>query len=96
MFPCTLCGLCCQNITNVDELKSFDIGNGTCMFFNSIDKSCKIYHTRPDICSVTKMFDLKYKKYFSKNEFYKLNADVCNELQELHNLEQIFRIKLGE
>ena len=49
MFPCTGCGLCCQNITNIEELKEYDLGNGVCKYFDSISNKCKIYDDRPNI-----------------------------------------------
>ena len=63
MFPCTSCGLCCQNISTVNELKEFDLGNGICKHFNINDNSCNIYETRPNICRIDKMYELKYIKY---------------------------------
>ena len=96
MFPCTSCGLCCQNISLIKELKDFDLGNGACKYYSSIDSKCNIYETRPNICKVEKMFDLEYHKYFSKNEFYILNAKVCNELQKKYNLDKKYKIKIGE
>jgi Fe-S-cluster containining protein len=26
MFPCTSCGLCCPNISKIEELKNYDLG----------------------------------------------------------------------
>ena len=94
MFPCTSCGLCCQNISNIKELKEFDLGNGVCKYFNHIDNSCKIYQDRPDICQVDKMFDIKYHKYFTKEEFYIENAKVCNNLQDKYKMDKSFIIKI--
>jgi len=96
MFPCSGCGVCCQNITTVKELKEFDIGNGVCKFFDRKTNSCTIYESRPNICKVDKMFDIKYSNEFSKKEFYKLNARACNELQEKYHLDISYRIQLGE
>ncbi len=96
MFPCTSCGICCQNISLIEELKDLDIGNGTCKHYNVHNLKCDIYETRPNICRVDKMFDLEYNKYFSENEFYILNAKICNELQEKYNLDKKYKIKIGE
>lgn len=94
MFPCTSCGLCCQNISHIKELKELDLGNGTCEHFNSINNGCNIYDTRPDICRVDKMFDLKYHKKFSKEEFYRLNANACNNLQKAYGVDKSFQVKI--
>lgn len=96
MFPCTSCGICCQNISLIEELKDFDIGNGTCKHYNVHNLKCDIYETRPNICRVEKMFDLKYHKFFSKKEFYVLNAKVCNELQAKYNMDNKYKIIIGE
>lgn len=96
MFPCTNCGLCCQNISTVRELKEFDLGNGTCKYFDNVSNSCIIYETRPDICRIDKMYETKYKKYFTKENFYIENAQVCNSLQEQYSLDKSFRIKIKD
>ncbi len=57
---------------------------------------CKIYKTRPNICRVDKMFYIKYNKYFSKSEFYRLNAKACNKLQKQYNLDIKYKLDIGE
>ena len=96
MFPCTGCGLCCQNIMGINELREFDLGNGICKYFDIVNNSCKIYDTRPDICRVDVMFEKKYKDFFTKEKFYIENANVCNLLQEKYKLDKNFRIKLKD
>ena len=93
-FPCSSCGLCCQNISHIEELQEFDLGNGVCKYFSYIDNSCEIYEKRPNICRVDKMFDIKYYQYFSKEEFYTENAKVCNNLQEKYKINKSFRVKI--
>ncbi len=93
-FPCTGCGLCCQNISTVKELKSFDLGNGVCKYLNLLDNSCEIYESRPDICKIDKMFEIKYSHYFTKEVFYIENAKVCNRLQENYKIDKSFRIEI--
>lgn len=96
MFPCSKCGLCCQNISTVEELIEFDLGNGVCKFFNYETKSCSIYDTRPNICRVSDMYKLKYYKDFSKEEFFKINVNACNEIQDKYEFDISYRINLGE
>lgn len=96
MFPCTGCGLCCQNISKIEELKNYDIGNGTCKYFDSISKVCQIYENRPDICKVDEIFLSKYNQFFTKEEFYMENAKVCNSLQEQYKIDINFRVIIGE
>ena len=94
MFPCTSCGLCCQNISNIKELKDFDTGNGICIHFDPLNNGCKIYEDRPNICRIDKMFQLEYNKYFTKEAFYMENAKVCNALQEKYGLDKSFKINI--
>jgi len=49
VFPCTSCGLCCQNIGGIKELKEFDLGNGICKYFDFGNRKCSIYEDRPNI-----------------------------------------------
>ena len=96
MFPCTGCGVCCRHIGSADELKDYDLGDGTCRHLNLIDNSCKIYDERPDICRVDKMYDIKYYQDFSKKEFYIKNAEACNYLQTLDGIDKSYRLKIEE
>ncbi|MCT7562356.1 YkgJ family cysteine cluster protein [Aliarcobacter butzleri] len=66
MFPCASCGLCCQNISQIIELKYFDLGDGICKNYNRQNNTCKIYESRPDICKVDVMFENIYYKYYKK------------------------------
>lgn len=96
MFPCTECGLCCQNISHIEELKVFDLGDGVCQHFDKLNKKCTIYETRPQICQVDEMFDIKYSQYFTKEAFYIENAKVCNHLQEQYKIDENFRVKIKD
>jgi len=96
MFPCTSCGLCCQNISTVVELKEFDLGNGVCKHLDTLNNKCKIYETRPDICRIDKMYNMKYYKLYKKNDFYIENAKVCNKLQENYKLDDSFKVIIGD
>lgn len=49
-FPCTECGLCCQQIQNIVELKEFHLGDGVCIYYQ--DQKCSIYENRPIVCRV--------------------------------------------
>jgi len=95
MFPCTMCGVCCQHISQIEELKSYDLGNGVCKYFDTDLSICTIYENRPDICRIDRMYTNKYFEMYTKDEFYKLNAEACNRLQEAHNIKTSYRIKIG-
>ena len=96
MFPCTGCGLCCQHIGGVEALKTFDLGNGICKYFDALTKECRIYEERPLECRVDEMYEKVYHTEFSKEVFYNENARICNQLQEHYNLDESFRVKIGE
>lgn len=95
MFPCTNCGLCCQSISEVKELKKFDLGNGVCKYFDFTNNICAIYDTRPDICRVDIMYNKKYHKFFTKKDFYIENAKICNLLQDQYNIDEKYKIIIG-
>lgn len=80
-FPCDSCGLCCQNISHIQELRVFDRGDGVCIHFNFTSKLCTIYKDRPLICRVEQMYQAVYSKFMKKKEFYKLNQSVCEYLK---------------
>lgn len=96
MFPCTKCGLCCQNISRIKELQNYDLGNGVCKYFDNNMNSCMIYDKRPNICQVDKMFEIEYHKQYTKDKFYLINANACNELQQQYQLDKKYKVILGE
>lgn len=83
MFLCDSCGLCCQNISEIQELKTFHNGDGVCIHLNKENNQCTIYETRPNVCRVETMYDLVYHKEFeNKQKFYNANMTICNILKE--------------
>ncbi len=80
MFKCSRCGLCCRNINKVPDLKEFDDGNGVCIHLTE-NNLCDIYYSRPDICNVEKMFEIKYKETFTREEYDQLNEEGCKSLR---------------
>lgn len=80
MFICTKCGLCCRNINKIPELASFHNGDGICKYLTK-DNLCAIYSIRPNICNVSKMYELKYKLLMSREEYEQMNTDGCKTLQ---------------
>lgn len=80
-FPCTQCGLCCQNVSFSEHTIYLDRGDGTCRHYSDVDKHCLIYDTRPDICRVDKQYHINYSSLYSWDEFVELNIGVCRLLQ---------------
>lgn len=95
-FACTKCGLCCQNIAHIKELRDFDRGDGVCKHLNLKTKECEIYAARPEICRVELMFEKYFYEKYSKKEFYALNAKACNLMQENAGLGEEFRVVIKE
>lgn len=79
-FPCTQCGECCRHVDLVPQLAEFDTGNGICTHLKG--NLCGIYASRPEICSVDRMYERYFVTQFSKEEFYEMNLAVCRRLQE--------------
>jgi len=87
MFLCDGCGLCCQHILKIEELKTFHNGDGVCIHLNKENNQCRIYDTRPDVCRVEKMYDLVYHKDFkTKEQFYSANMSICTLLKEKYQI----------
>lgn len=82
-FPCTQCGLCCQNVHLSDETRFLDRGNGTCKHYDAGSKACSIYAERPNICRVDRMYLLRYSRLYTWDEFIDLNLRVCAHLESL-------------
>ena len=80
-FECDCCGICCKNIKHVPQLQKYDNGNGQCIHLTD-DNKCYIYSSRPEICNVDLMYQKYYSNAYSKEEFYKLNSEICNRLKE--------------
>lgn len=80
-FNCDKCGLCCQHINRIPQLKEFDSGNGRCIHLTG-ENLCDIYSTRPDICNVERMYMLFYKDLISQSDFFYLNKKGCNDLKK--------------
>ncbi len=77
-FPCFKCGECCRHIGEIPELSEFDRGDGSCVHL--VGNICNIYESRPEICRVDVMYDRYFSEMMPKEEFYKMNLEVCRQL----------------
>lgn len=106
-YPCTSCGLCCKIVGLVleqrDEIKDplvakvvkefpYKTVDGVCEMLQP-DNTCAVYETRPDLCNVNTMATLKGVEL---NEYYKLNAQICNSWIQLNKLDHSFLINLEQ
>jgi len=66
-FQCEKCGLCCKKVN--------------CMYLTE-NNLCSIYEKRPLVCNVDKGYEAFFSKVISKEEFNKLNRQICITLQQ--------------
>jgi len=74
--------MCCRNIGHIPELKEFNRGDGVCKYLDEYSNLCKIYYKRPDICKVDLMYQKKYYKFYTKEQFFELNYKNCEFLKK--------------
>ncbi len=79
-FECDKCGICCQHIDSIPQLKEFDSGNGRCIYLSE-NNLCEIYLDRPEICNVEKMYELYFKGEISEEEYICQNKMGCSKLK---------------
>ena len=75
------------------ELQAFDLGNGVCKYLDLDSNMCKIYDDRPEICNIESMYKKHFYRFYTKEEFIRLNIESCNAMQERFGIEDRFRIK---
>jgi len=80
-FPCTQCGLCCQNVHRSAQTAFLDRGDGTCRHYQAANKQCTIYDSRPDICRVDRQYALHYYNAYTWEEFVEINLRACTWLE---------------
>ncbi|MDD2729036.1 YkgJ family cysteine cluster protein [Malikia sp.] len=82
-FPCTQCGICCQNVHLSQKTEYLNRGDGTCKNYDTENKLCFIYNKRPDICRVDKQYKINYSNLYTWNNFVDINLQVCNTLKNI-------------
>lgn len=81
MFNCEHCGCCCRNLDKRDIYASLDRGDGVCKYLEGND--CSIYDNRPLLCRIDESYDFMFSSIMSRDEFYRINKQVCMKLREL-------------
>lgn len=79
-FNCWNCSACCRFCDKIDELKSFDRGDGTCIHLTE-QNLCGIYDNRPEVCNTRKMFEKKWINYFSWEDYLIFSEKACKILE---------------
>lgn len=107
-FACSGCGLCCRNVgevieiaksyegddPSINEIKKFPYEakeDGSCEMLGE-DGKCKVYETRPDICSVETMYSKHHAKETSKKRYFLKNAEICNSMIKENGLDSKYLI----
>ena len=106
-FPCTKCGLCCKQLANTlanqhslpqklqDLLSIFPYRpkpDGSCPKLTE-DGLCSVYESRPIICNI-KLSATLYNHDIT--DWYRINADNCNNLIEKAGLSTDYLVKIEE
>ena len=79
-YDCKRCGACCRHVDLIDEMKSFNRGDGVCKNLTE-DNLCKIYSERPLLCNG----EYVYEKFFSNmavEDFHKVISKLCDKFRE--------------
>jgi len=71
-----------------------DRGDGACGNLNE-NNQCSIYETRPDICRVDKMYEIR-NPTISRKEYYVENTKTCHKLIDKFKLDESYKIELKE
>ena len=106
-FPCTKCGLCCKNVSNIfknteslpqnlqDLISVFPYRpkpDGSCPMLSD-DGICTVYHDRPIICNINLTAKLLN---IDINDWYRINADACNQMIQKAGLSSDYLVKIEE
>lgn len=79
MFLCDRCGCCCRNLDKSDIYAELDRGDGICKYL--IGNDCSIYENRPILCRVDECYELYFKNQLEREEYYRLNKEMCKKLR---------------
>lgn len=80
MFTCDKCGMCCRNLHLSPLYAELNDGTGVCKYLKG--NLCSIYPNRPLLCRIDECYNHFFKDMMSKDEYYKLNYEVCNQLKQ--------------
>ncbi len=85
-----------QRSPEINEIALFPIAinsDGSC---SQLDKNngCKIYSTRPDICSIETMWEKYHTHEKSRSDYFTAASIVCNSMMDAERLPEEFRISL--
>jgi Fe-S-cluster containining protein len=79
MFECDKCGECCRRLKGISIYAELDRGDGICKYLKG--NLCSIYEDRPLFCRIDDCYTQFFKEEYTREEFYKLNYEICNKLK---------------
>ena len=94
-FPCSQCGLCCQRVGRSHLTDFLDRGDGVCSHFDAGSRLCTVYAIRPTVCRVEASHTV-IAPNLGWIDYCKVNAEICNRLQEEVGMSLNFRVILQE
>ncbi len=80
MFECDKCGCCCRHLDKSELYKELDRGDGICRYLEG--NICSIYETRPILCQIDLSYDLYFRQYLDREQYYRLNKAACQKLKK--------------
>ena len=81
MFPCEKCGCCCRQVGKTFLGKSMALPDDSCKYLDKEKNLCTIYAERPIICRVDEWYETHLYKEMSREKYYRLNKEICSQLQ---------------
>lgn len=92
-FPCSQCGACCRRVSDIKHLVPVR-EDGSCGHLNP-DNTCAIYESRPLICrGRDQFFKNGVYQYLSLRDYYMIQNQMCNIMQEEDGMGEEWRIDL--
>lgn len=79
-FPCNHCGACCKSVTLSPQTAGFDRGDGTCRHYDDVERHCRIYAQRPDVCNIEKTYELHFQTRLTWPVYVAKNLHACSDL----------------
>ena len=86
-YLCGRCGDCCRHVDMLEEMKSFDRGDGVCKHLTA-ENLCEIYSERPPLCN-GEYFYKNFYSHMTVAEFHQMMNELCEtvrrwELERFH------------
>lgn len=81
VFPCDLCGLCCEHLGGNPLYHDLDDGTGTCRYFDRQARLCMIYEHRPQKCNINAGY-VWFQSQMSYATYIQKNINACHKLKD--------------